>query len=133
MEHATVVVCASSSNARMRRSNAGIATAGSNFVTYSLTNCAVVPCNRGVSCRNDRSDCHKRKNLHFIIPQKQFRLIEGHEAQRWYTWGTHTALRPFCETWFVKFKRGLDAQETQCFELLFLVHAADWSCVALWW
>ncbi len=44
-------------------------------------------------------DCFKRRNVHFIIPQAQFRLLSGLESQLWYTWGTHTALRPFCRTW----------------------------------
>ena len=84
---------------------------------------------RGIfKCNNEKiiawdcncSDCYMRRNVHFIIPEDDFRLDmridtssseqeeNEDEAQRQeklleketilYTWGTHTAKRQFCRT-----------------------------------
>jgi hypothetical protein len=48
------------------------------------------------------SDCNMRKNVHVIVPEKNFSLEMGdtplEEVTTLYQWGTKTAVRRFCKT-----------------------------------
>jgi len=44
------------------------------------------------------SMCSKKGFLHLIIPQQQFELLRGAEAQATYQFGTKTAKHHFCRT-----------------------------------
>ena len=47
------------------------------------------------------SDCFMRKNVHVIVPEKNFSLTMDcplEEATILYQWGTKTAVRRFCKT-----------------------------------
>ena len=42
------------------------------------------------------SDCLMRGNVHFIVPNQNFSLVQGKEYLTLYEWGTKTAKRYFC-------------------------------------
>ena len=44
------------------------------------------------------SVCRKKGILHLIVQADAFRLLQGHDALRTYTFGTHTAKHHFCAT-----------------------------------
>jgi hypothetical protein len=49
----------------------------------------------------DCSDCFVRRNVHVIIPEKDFTLTMDcrlEDATILYQWGTKTAIRRFCKT-----------------------------------
>jgi hypothetical protein len=65
------------------------------IVQCSSTNIVAWDCN----C----SDCHQRKNIHFVVPANKLCLSEEmteslQDATILYTWGTKTAQRRFCKT-----------------------------------
>jgi len=44
------------------------------------------------------SICTKKGFLHLIVPQSDFRLLQGESDLSTYTFGTHTARHHFCKT-----------------------------------
>lgn len=42
------------------------------------------------------SVCHKKQNIHFIVPKTKFRLLEGEDNLTTYTFNTHQAKHTFC-------------------------------------
>ncbi|KAL4608781.1 centromere protein V [Arapaima gigas] len=45
----------------------------------------------------DCSVCTMKQNRHFIVPQKQFTLLQGSESLTTYTFNTHVAKHTFCK------------------------------------
>jgi hypothetical protein len=43
------------------------------------------------------SICQMKKNLHFVVPKKKFKLLTGEGALLLYTYNTHTAKHYFCK------------------------------------
>ncbi|CAL4075475.1 unnamed protein product [Meganyctiphanes norvegica] len=44
------------------------------------------------------SYCHKKQNLHFIVPAQHFKLIKGHQAISTYSFNTNKAKHDFCSS-----------------------------------
>lgn len=74
------------------------------------------------------SDCHRRGNVHLIVPQSAFQLdmtVESLEQSTvLYQWGTHKAVRRFCATcgilpWYVP------RSNPDCYAIT--INCVDWT------
>ncbi|XP_066963412.1 centromere protein V-like isoform X2 [Macrobrachium rosenbergii] len=60
------------------------------FEVYSTPVLNVIDCNCSI--------CVKKQNKHFIVPLSEFKLLQGHDSLKTYTFNTHQAKHIFCTT-----------------------------------
>lgn len=60
------------------------------FEVWNLPDLHVFHCNCSI--------CTKKQNHHFIVPENQFKLLQGSENLTTYTFNTHAAKHTFCKT-----------------------------------
>lgn len=59
------------------------------FQVLASANLVVYDCNCSI--------CKKKHNIHFIVPENDFTLLQGHDALTTYTFNSHKAKHQFCK------------------------------------